>query len=472
MLFNSLQFAAFFLVVYAVYLALSRRGQNRWLLLASYAFYAAWDPRFLLLIVLSTLIDFRVGLGLELADDARVRKRWVALSVVSNLTILGLFKYAGFFAAGFADLMGMFGVAVQPWVVNVALPVGISFYTFQTMSYAVDVYRGQLKPTRDLGDFALFVAFFPQLVAGPIERAHRLLPQVLAPRSVTWKGFGSGCWLILSGLVKKVVLADNLAHLVDHIYGEPGAATGVEVVVATWVFAWQIYCDFSGYSDIARGVSRLMGFELMLNFNLPYLATNPAEFWRRWHISLSTWLRDYLYIPLGGSRGGGLLTYRNLALTMLLGGLWHGAAWTYVLWGAYQGALLIVHRMLRPTLERMAPASGAGAGLWWLLRVVCMFQLTCFGWMIFRADSLGQLGQLLGRLGASWDPGLVAGWWPALCALLLPLFVYQLCQARSRDAELLLRWWAPVRTLVYVTLFYAIVLLGEDHGESFIYFQF
>jgi D-alanyl-lipoteichoic acid acyltransferase DltB (MBOAT superfamily) len=472
MLFNSLQFAAFFLVVYAVYLALSRRGQNRWLLLASYAFYAAWDPRFLGLIVLSTLIDFRVGLGLDASDDDRVRKRWVAVSVVANLGILGLFKYAGFFAAGFSELMGVFDIELRPWVADVALPVGISFYTFQTMSYAVDVYRRELEPTKNLGDFALFVAFFPQLVAGPIERASRLLPQLLAPRSVTWAGFGSGCWLILSGLVKKVVLADNLAHLVDKIYSEPGAATAVEVVVATWVFAWQIYCDFSGYSDIARGIARLMGFELMLNFNLPYLATSPADFWRRWHISLSSWLRDYLYIPLGGNRAGGLLTYRNLTLTMLLGGLWHGAAWTYLLWGAYQGLLLMLHRLLRPLLMRLAPAEGPRARLWWMLRVFCMFQLISFGWLIFRADSIAHLGQLLASLSSSWDVGLVAGWWPALSALLLPLLLYQLLQARSRDSEVLLRWWAPVRTLVYVTLFYAIVLLGEDHGESFIYFQF
>jgi len=472
MLFNSLQFAVFFLLVYGVYLALSRRAQNRWLLLASYLFYAAWDWRFLGLIVASTVIDYSVGLAIAASDDSSRRKRLVGLSVVANLGMLATFKYAGFFAAGFADLLGTVDIVAAPWMLDVGLPVGISFYTFQTMSYAIDVYRGQLKPTRDLADFALFVAFFPQLVAGPIERASRLLPQILSPRTPSWSGFGSGCWLILSGLVKKVVIADNLAHLVDRIYSDPGQATGVEVVIATWAFAWQIYCDFSGYSDIARGTSRLMGFELMVNFQLPYLSTSPAEFWRRWHISLSTWLRDYLYIPLGGNRLGALLTYRNLALTMLLGGLWHGAAWTYVVWGAYQGLLLMAHRSLRPVLALLTPSSAFGKGLWFTVRVVCMFQLICLGWMVFRADSLAHLGELLSRLTTGFELGGALRWWPSLVTLVVPLALYQLVQFARRDDEVLLRWWGPVRTAVYLILFYAMVLLGEDHGESFIYFQF
>ncbi len=472
MLFNSLQFAAFFLIVYGVYLTLSRRAQNRWLLMASYLFYAAWDWRFLGLIVASTVIDYSVGLALAATDDLSRRKRLVGLSVTANLGMLAAFKYAGFFAAGFTDLLGTIDVVAAPWLLDVGLPVGISFYTFQTMSYAVDIYRGQLKPTRNLADFALFVAFFPQLVAGPIERASRLLPQILSPRTPSWSGFGSGCWLILSGLVKKVVIADNLAHLVDRIYSNPGQATALEVLFATWAFAWQIYCDFSGYSDIARGTSRLMGFELMVNFRLPYLSTSPAEFWRRWHISLSTWLRDYLYIPLGGNRLGALLTYRNLALTMWLGGLWHGAAWTYVVWGAYQGLLLMAHRLSRPALDRLTPRSAFGQGLWFTVRVVCMFQLICLGWMIFRANSLAHLGALLSRLTTGFEWGGALRWWPTLVTLVLPLALYQLLQFTRRDDEVLLRWWGPVRTAVYVILFYAMVLLGEDHGASFIYFQF
>jgi len=336
----------------------------------------------------------------------------------------------------------------------------------------MDVYRRQLEPTRDFFDFALFVAFFPQLVAGPIERASRLLPQILKPRKVTWEGFGSGCWLILAGTFKKVVVADNIGRLVDLVYGDPEASTGLEVVVATWAFAWQIYCDFSGYTDVARGISRLMGFELMLNFNLPYLAVNPADFWRRWHISLSSWLRDYLYISLGGNRVGSLLTYRNLGLTMLLGGLWHGAAWTYVIWGAYQGALLIAHRLSRPLLDRLAPRGAFAAKVWWLVRVLVMFQLACLGWMIFRADSWAHLTALLGRVVSGLEPGQIEGWLPGLALLVLPLAGFQIVQGLTGKLETVLRWPVPARVVTYVIIVFAIVILGEDHGAPFIYFQF
>lgn len=472
MLFNSLQFAPFFLVVYIVYLALRRRAQNRWLLVASYVFYGAWDWRFLGLIALSTVIDYSIALAMASSDEPSRRKRLLTVSLVSNLGILGFFKYANFFSASFAELMDSFGVEMQPWMLDIVLPVGISFYTFQTLSYTIDVYRRQLQPTRDFLDFALFVAFFPQLVAGPIERASRLLPQILKPRHVSWEGSGSGCWLILAGTFKKVVVADNIGRLVDLVYGDPDASTGIEVIVATWAFAWQIYCDFSGYTDVARGLSRLMGFELMLNFNLPYLALNPADFWRRWHISLSTWLRDYLYISLGGNRCGSLFTYRNLGLTMLLGGLWHGAAWTYVLWGAYQGTLLIGHRLARPLLAGIAPRSALAIRAWWLLRVVVMFQLACVGWMIFRADSFSHLGALAGRVLSDWEPGQLGAWLPGLALLILPLAGFQVLQGASRQLETILRWPAPLRVFSYVVIVFAIVILGEDHGAPFIYFQF
>ena len=472
MLFNSLEFALFLAVVYGLYLLLGRRGQNRWLLLASYVFYGAWDSRFLLLIVVSTLIDYTIGLKLGASDDPRRRKRLVLVSLVANLGILGFFKYADFFSRSFADLMLLFGVTVEPWLLDVVLPVGISFYTFQTLSYTIDVYRRDLEPTRDLLDFGLYVSFFPQLVAGPIERASRLMPQILERRQVTWGGFGSGCWLILAGTVKKVVIADRLSALVDGVYGQPDVATGFEVVLATWAFAWQIYCDFSGYTDVARGVARLMGFDLMVNFRLPYLAVNPSDFWRRWHISLSTWLRDYLYIPLGGNRGGPWGTYRNLFLTMVLGGLWHGAAWTFVIWGVYQGALLIGHRLLEPTLKRLAPAGGVGATVWWVVRVLVMFQLACVGWMIFRAEDLAQLTGLLAALSRGFAMGDAALWLEPAAWLILPLFAFQWLQEYRKDLELILTWPAVLRTAVYVVLVFAIILLGEDGGSPFLYFQF
>ncbi len=472
MLFNSLEFAVFFAVVYGLYLVLQRRAQNGLLLVASYVFYGAWDWKFLGLIALSTVIDYGLGLAIHRSDDPRRRKRLVVCSLVSNLGILATFKYAGFFAESFADLAGLAGWQVEPWVLDVVLPVGISFYTFQTLSYTIDVYRGTLKPTRSFLDFALFVAFFPQLVAGPIERASRLLPQILKPRKLDWGRFGSGCWLVLAGTFKKVVVADNLARCVNLIYGNAEEATGLEIAVATYAFAWQIYCDFSGYTDVARGIARLMGFDLMLNFNLPYLATNPSEFWRRWHISLSTWLRDYLYISLGGNRGGGWLTYRNLGLTMLLGGLWHGAAWTYVLWGAYQGALLIGHRLLEPVLRRLAPKGPMLSRGWWLVRVLFMFQLACLGWMIFRAESVPQLGVLLTRLVSAPGLGILDAWWKPLAVLILPLASFQLIQHVTGRLDTILRWPLVLRSVVYAGIVLAIFVLGENGGSPFIYFQF
>ena len=501
MLFNTLDFALFFAVVYGVLLLLRHRAQNVWLLLASYTFYAAWNWRFLGLILASTAVDYLVARRLGATEDERRRRRLVTISLVFNLGLLAVFKYAGFFAQSLVELAASVGVELAPWTVQVGLPVGISFYTFQTLSYTLDVYRRQLQPVASPTSFALYVAFFPQLVAGPIERARRLIPQIVKPRTITWERIGSGGWLILSGLFRKVVVADNLGSIVDVLYSDPSAATGLEVLVGTYAFAWQIYCDFSGYSAMARGTARLMGFELMVNFNLPYLAVDPADFWRRWHISLSTWLRDYLYIPLGGNRHGRWLTLRNLGLTMLLGGLWHGAAWTFVVWGAYQGALLIGHRLLREAWRRARPQEGAvalagsgagaeaegdthidpgsdgaatrgiGAAAWWSLRVVVMFHLACLGWLIFRAESMGDVLLLLGRFGDLSQVGRVADWWLPLVALTAPLLTFQLVQ-RARGLECVLRWPVPVRAALYVVVVYAIVLLGEDFGAPFLYFQF
>ncbi len=472
MLFNSLEFAVFLVACYALYLVLPHRGQNRLLLVASYVFYGFWDWRFLSLIFLSTVIDSVVARNIAATDEPGRRKRWLVLSVATNLGLLGFFKYAGFFAASLRALFLRFDVELPEFALNVVLPVGISFYTFQTLSYTIDVYRRKLEPTRDFLDFALFVSFFPQLVAGPIERASRLLPQIVGPRHASLEQFGRGCWLILWGTFKKVVIADNLAGLVNAVYTPGVDPTGPEVVLATWAFAFQIYCDFSGYTDVARGVARLFGFELMLNFDLPYLATSPADFWRRWHISLSTWLRDYLYISLGGNRGSGLLTYRNLCLTMLLGGLWHGAAWTFVFWGAYQGLLLVVHRLARPWLERIRPTTKLGRGAWWSLRVAVMFQLVCLGWMIFRAESITDVGRLLSAIVHEPHLGLSLSWLRPFLFLLLPLALMQAAQARSRDLEVVFRLAVPLRAVVYAGLFLAIVVFGEDFGEPFLYFQF
>ncbi len=472
MVFNSLDFAVFLAVLLPLVLLLPHRAQNRLLLVASYVFYAAWDWRFLGLIALSTIVDYAVGRALGSTDDARRRRQLVTLSLVVNLGILGCFKYLDFFADGLVELLGIFGVQLRSFDLDIVLPVGISFYTFQTLSYTIDIYRKRLEPTRNFPDFALFVAFFPQLVAGPIERASRLLPQITTPRRFSLPVFGSGCWLVLWGLFKKAVIADNLAALVDGVYTPGANVTALEVLLATYAFAIQIYCDFSGYTDIARGVARMLGFELMLNFNLPYRSLKPAEFWRRWHISLSTWLRDYLYISLGGNRQGGRRTQRNLLLTMLLGGLWHGAAWTYLAWGAFHGLWLVIHRSLRARLEALAPEAKGAARLWRWLCMLATFHLVCFGWMIFRAESLGQVVALLWTVGSSPGVGRTGDWLIPFAALVTPLLMLQWAQARNDDPEVIFRAPVWVRTGVYVLLVYAITILGEDFGVPFIYFQF
>lgn len=472
MLFNSFEFIWFFLIVYAAYTVLQHRAQNVLLLVASYVFYGFWDPRFLILIVISTLLDYSVGRILGSSTNERTRRLAVTASLAGNLGILGFFKYFNFFVASMNDLVASFGFDPAGLHLEIVLPVGISFYTFQTLSYTIDIYRGKLKPTHDLLDMAVYVAFFPQLVAGPIERATRFLPQVQKARRVTYTHIREGAWLILLGYFKKVVIADNLAPYVNQVFSDPGAASGAELLLGAYAFAFQIYGDFSGYSDIARGVAKLMGFDLMVNFRMPYFAVNPSDFWRRWHISLSTWLRDYLYISLGGNRRGALLTYRNLLLTMLLGGLWHGAAWHFVIWGLYHGLLLIGHRLL--TLA--AGEANAANRLWHWCKVLLFFQLTCIGWIIFRVDTAADIPVILERI-ALWAPGGVAttdvwvqaGW---LLFLILPLMVLQVFKERSDDLLVVKRWSPAARVAMYAVLFAYISLCGVTEGEEFIYFQF
>jgi D-alanyl-lipoteichoic acid acyltransferase DltB (MBOAT superfamily) len=395
MLFNSVKFAIFFTIVYSLYLILKHKGQNRLLLVASYVFYGAWDWRFLSLILISTVVDYICGIKIHGSDDIRRRRLFLSLSICINLFILGFFKYFNFFASSLQVLLGHFGLVIHPQFLHIILPVGISFYTFQTMSYTIDIYRREMVPTKRFLDFALFVAFFPQLVAGPIERAKHLLPQILSPRKFSAEKFFEGCYLISWGFFQKVFVADNLARIVDPVFASSAPYNGAKVLIALYAFAFQIFCDFAGYSNIARGLGKCMGFEIMINFKLPYFATNPQEFWRRWHISLSSWLKDYLYIPLGGNRRKNLITYRNLSITMLLGGLWHGAAWTFVLWGAYQGLVLIVYRLCQRMLAKIPnPKTIIIARVWFFARVVFFFHLICLGWLVFRAESMTQVFQM------------------------------------------------------------------------------
>jgi D-alanyl-lipoteichoic acid acyltransferase DltB (MBOAT superfamily) len=430
------------------------------------------------------LSDFRVLLGvagviaiygaaLPHLYRARNRRKWfLAISMVANLGILGFFKYCDFFITSFSGLAALVGLDAHARVLGIILPAGISFYTFQAMSYTIDIYRGAVQPTDDFADFALFVCFFPHLVAGPIMRAHTLLPQVQRPRARRPGDAAEGLVLVVVGLFKKMVLSDNVALIANAVFyhlrdGNPTHMSGAEVLVGVYAFAFQIYGDFSGYSSIARGISKWLGFELTVNFHLPYLAVSPSDFWRRWHISLSSWLRDYLYIPLGGNRGGVRKEYRNLMLTMLLGGLWHGARWTFVAWGLYHGLILCVYRLLG--VRDLRRADGAR----WLLQVVVMFHLTCAGWLLFRADSFAVAAEALRLIVTDFHVTTTA-----VTALLLIAFYVSILWA----VELLLDGENRVERLIeapvgvqgaawaYFTLM--IVLFHARRAYEFIYFQF
>ena len=476
-LFNSVTFLAFFAAVFAVYLVLTHRAQNAWLLAASYLFYGWWDWRFLGLIVLSTAVDYTCGRRIAAADPddpagRAARRGWLLLSCATNLGLLGFFKYWNFFAESAAAALRGAGLEADWATLNVVLPVGISFYTFQTLGYTVDVYRGAVRAERDVLNFALFVSFFPQLVAGPIERANVLLPQIARPRRLTAERFARGGWLILKGFYLKVVLADNLGEFVAPAFGEPQSVRGLAVVSAVLGAGLQIYGDFAGYSAIARGVAKWLGVDLMQNFARPYFAVNPSDFWRRWHISLSTWLRDYLYIPLGGNRGGAWRTYRNLSLTMLLGGLWHGAAWNFVAWGAYHGALLCGYRLLSGRAPRFL--SGRPAGRFPLARrlagAALFLPFTLFGWVLFFSPTLAGVPDLLGNLRPfelSARMGVVTA-----AVFYLPVFVLELFEERADDEFAVFAWPPAARLAAAAALWAGILLSGRIGSGDFIYFQF
>ena len=473
MLFNTFHFAYFFAILFPLYWALAKfhRTQNLLLLLAGYYFYACWELKFLKFLILSTVVDWACGLMVDRIEAPGKRKAFVLVSMALNLGMLGYFKYVNFFAESLKLALGRAGYDVPLWHIQVVLPIGISFYTFQSMSYVIDVYRKDIKPTRNILEFATFVSFFPHLVAGPIMRPTTLLPQIQSPRKFNVEQIYQGAYLIFWGLTKKVVVADNLAPIVNDLFGKWQTIDGGLALLAIYAFAFQIYCDFSGYTDAARGIAKCLGIELALNFKLPYFATSPQEFWSRWHISLSKWLQDYLYIPLGGSRGGWFNTYRNLMLTMIIGGLWHGAAWTFILWGTYQGVILVGHRLLKPLLSKVQPTTPVDAACWRAVRIFATFHLVCLGWLIFRA---GSIDQLLGMLHAITDRPAVpmASYLIPVLVIIFPLVVVQFAQYMTDDLDIVARTPWYVRSVFYTFLFYAFVLGGEFGGSQFIYFQF
>jgi D-alanyl-lipoteichoic acid acyltransferase DltB (MBOAT superfamily) len=470
MLFTTVGYWLFFAAVLALFYGLPFRVGKLLLLAASYYFYSCWDARFALLILGSTVLDYFLGLAIAGAEPRR-KRLLVICSVVANLGILGFFKYYNFFVASLAALLGVSG---GTWALRIVLPVGISFYTFKSMSYTIDVYKGWLRPIRSFLDYALFVVFFPELVAGPIVRADVFFPQLLEwkrPRPIECQ---RAIHLILFGLVKKLVFADRFAPIADAYFSDPGRHPGA---VAAWTgalaFTMQIYFDFSGYTDIARGCAQLLGFKFPLNFNRPYLATSITEFWKRWHMSLSQWLRDYLYIPLGGNRQGRLMTYRNLMLTMLLGGLWHGASWNFVVWGGYHGLLLAGHRSFVSSIAGSRIERALNRGVLVPVKIACTLLLVVIGWVFFRAATLPDARMIL--------RAMFAGEWlhsqsllnPAALVLCSIAFVLGVLEEKARPLDRLALAPAWRRVGVYVVLFFSLELFSVTGQKiPFIYFQF
>ncbi len=495
MLFNSLQYLVFFPVVVTLYFLTPQR--RRWMLLlaASYYFYMCWKVEYVLLIVASTLVDYWAGLRMGAETEKPRRRKFLLMSIFTNLGLLFAFKYFNFASDSLRQVFEQFNIFYGIPHFDVLLPVGISFYTFQTLSYSISVYRGVHPPERHLGIFALYVSFFPQLVAGPIERSHNLLPQFYLNHEFEYRRVTDGLKLILWGLFKKVVIADRVAAVVNSVYNSPHDHTGPQLLIGTVFFAFQIYCDFSGYSDIAIGSAQVMGFRLMKNFDRPYYAKSISEFWKRWHISLSTWFRDYLYISLGGNRVGKLRWYFNLFMTFLISGLWHGANWTFLIWGGLNGVYLILEILFdRPRravmrLLRLRPTSWG----YKIPAVAFTFGLTCFAWIFFRANSVSDAFYVAGHVTDGLGGFLHAIATLDLSALNVEFRGLGLSQREMTIAVLAIAFMESVHFLqrkhsmrsmlstrpvwlrwaVYYALFAGIVLLGAfNQSQQFIYFQF
>jgi alginate O-acetyltransferase complex protein AlgI len=462
-LFDSAVYLVFLVVVVFAYWRLRHENQNRFLLAASYFFYGWWDWRFLLVMIASTAMDYWIAGAINRSTIPTKRRSLLVLSLVINFSILGFFKYFNFFvdsAVRFAALLGLHSIPHA--LFSIILPPAISFYTFQEVAYIVDVYYGRVVAATSFVDYGLFISFFPHLIAGPIQRPSHLLPQVQRPRQVDQQRIYDGVMLILSGLFRKCVIADSCGALANAAFaGRMGSST-IAGLIGVYAFAWQIYGDFSGYSDIARGSAQVLGFHFMVNFRQPYLATSLQDFWRRWHISLSTWLRDYLYIPLGGSRHGEVATYRNLFTTMLLGGLWHGANWTFVLWGALHGAGLAV--------ERALGLAKTITSVWW--RRILVFHFVCFGWILFRASSIGAAWAYLGQFAHwAWRPTYFAAL-AYLAIFTIPLFLIDLRLEQAGEEYLFqtarYRWQVAAAAAAVI----AVAMLSQGESTAFIYFQF
>ncbi len=470
-LFQDFEFMLFFIALFALYWLLPQKLKNPLLLLASYVFYCSWNWKLLSLILISTYIDFFCGMMIPRAKTAKSKKWFLLLSLITNLSLLGFFKYFNFFVENLVALLNSVGIHASYTALNIILPIGISFYTFQTLSYTIDIYRGKLSPTKNLIDFSLFVAYFPQLIAGPIERARDLIPKLQAKKSFKEINFSEGAYLFVYGFFKKAVIADSIGMLSDKMFSLADP-TGAQVVIGALAFAIQIYCDFSGYSNMARGLSRFLGVELSVNFNLPYFSKNPAEFWRRWHMTLSSWVKDYIYIPLGGNRTFFFGIF-PLFVAWFLMGLWHGAAWHFVLWGVYWAALVIGYRAVRKgvfgkvRIKNKVLSYSAGIG-----SVLLTFYLACYGWIIFRSQSLAQLFRLTKASSAINFAEFFSSDYYFLYFVMLFFFVYELIQYLMKDQLFIHKKNFYYQMIFYMILFFIYIQVGAQQDVNFLYFQF
>ncbi len=473
MLFHSLDYILFLGIAVTIFWALVRHDRLRilWLFLTSCRFYMVWHPAYILLILGSAVMDWFVGQRIAKTEEPKRRKAWLAVSVVGNLGVLGVFKYYNFFATTVTQTLALFGFDAAAPLINVLLPVGVSFYTFQTMSYTIDIYRGRLQPETNLIRYATFLTYFPQLVAGPIVRAVDLLPQLANRPSVTPDRIGQGLFLIMKGLVKKVVVADYLGvNLVDRAFDNPAAFTSLEMMVALYAYTMQIYCDFSGYTDVARGSAALMGIHLPENFMRPYRATSPAAFWRRWHMTLSSWLRDYVYFPLGGSRCSPLRTYWNLWLTLFLIGIWHGAGWVYVLYGTLHGLAMVVHRYFYKRSGRTNDTVDAR----WLtvIKIFFTFHFVVLSRILFRAGTLDGAGDVATQLlaGSTSLAQISWGLWVVLGVTYLIHFLPSGLVTGMSGLFAKLPAWA--QGLIMAGVAAVLVKMASTQVVPYIYFQF
>jgi alginate O-acetyltransferase complex protein AlgI len=480
MLFNSTEFAIFFPVVTALYFLVPHRFRWMLLLLASCAFYMAFIPSYILILAFTIIVDYLAGIQIERSAGAR-RKRMLVLSIIANIGVLGLFKYFNFFNANLAALAGQFNLHYPVHNLGLLLPIGLSFHTFQAMSYTIEVYRGRQKAERHFGIYALYVMFYPQLVAGPIERPGQLIYQFRERHYFDYQRVTEGLKLMFWGLFKKIVIADRIAAMVGPVYDNPTGYHGLQLIIAIYLFAFQIYCDFSGYSDIAIGAAQVMGFRLMQNFNAPYFAKSIAEFWKRWHISLSTWFRDYLYIPMGGSRVSVPRWYFNLFFVFLISGFWHGANWTFLVWGAIHGSYIVFSNLTKTIRARMVSAIGLDKlpRIHNALRMFVTFNLVVFAWIFFRARTLSDalyiithafqgIGANLANLHTGFNTEDLAI--AALSIVFLEtIHIFQ--RRRGVHAWLSQRPWY-YRWAVYYAMATALIMLAQSDARPFIYFQF